>query len=61
MTNNDIRSIRRRLASAGYSKADIAKGIRFAQGEEGGTGADGRDDGFEQALARILYYPGQYA
>ncbi len=59
MTRNDIRSIRRTLTRAGYTKSQIKVGIAFACGGEGGVGAEGRDDGLELAVARILYYPGQ--
>lgn len=51
MTANDIRSIRRRLAAAGYSQADIATGIAYAKQY---PGARDRVDGLEMALDCIL-------
>lgn len=56
MTPNVTRTVRRRLAAAGYSKFSIARGIDFARAETGyGRREVPVDVCFSLAVSAILY------
>ena len=56
MTPNVTRTVRRRLAAAGYSKSQIARGVDFARAETGyGRREMPMDVCFTLAVSAILY------